>query len=158
MTGVAMLCGFKWKPALAASLGFNCYRMGVEWARIEPSQGEFSNAELDHYARMLDACRAKGLRPVVTLNHFTTPLWFAADEDNGVVFYIYSEAESFKIKRMRRNPAVRLALVVDGQAAADDLGLQAPRRLPPVHLQVLDGEPRFSAVWFGVPQAPGRCC
>lgn len=37
-----------------------------------------------------------------------TPLWFAADED-GAVFYIYSEAESFKIKRMRRNPSVRLA-------------------------------------------------
>jgi beta-glucosidase len=63
--------------AIAASLGFNCYRLGVEWARIEPSEGDFSNAELDHYARMLDSCRAHGLRPVVTLNHFTVPLWFA---------------------------------------------------------------------------------
>jgi len=64
--------------ALAARLGFNCYRMGIEWARIEPSEGHFSNAELDHYARMLEACRAAGLRPVVTFNHFTVPLWFAA--------------------------------------------------------------------------------
>ena len=64
--------------AIAASLGFNCYRMGIEWARIEPSEGQFSNAELDHYARVLEACRAHGLRPVVTFNHFTTPLWFAA--------------------------------------------------------------------------------
>ena len=63
--------------ALAARLGFNCYRMGIEWSRIEPSEGQFSNAELDHYARMLEACRAHGLRPVVTFNHFTTPLWFA---------------------------------------------------------------------------------
>ncbi len=63
--------------ALAAKLGFNSYRLGVEWARIEPSEGHFSNAELDHYARMLEACRAHGLRPIVTLNHFTTPLWFA---------------------------------------------------------------------------------
>ncbi|MGN6847875.1 MAG: glycoside hydrolase family 1 protein [Sphingomicrobium sp.] len=62
---------------IAAKLGFNCYRLGIEWARIEPSEGHFSNAELDHYARMLDACRARGLRPIVTLNHFTTPLWFA---------------------------------------------------------------------------------
>lgn len=63
--------------AIAGGLGFNCYRLGVEWARIEPSEGCFSNAELDHYARMLEACRAHGLRPIVTLNHFTVPLWFA---------------------------------------------------------------------------------
>lgn len=63
--------------ALAAGLGFNCYRLGVEWARIEPSEGYFSNAELDHYARVLEACWARGLKPIVTLNHFTTPLWFA---------------------------------------------------------------------------------
>jgi beta-glucosidase len=63
--------------AIAGSLGFNCYRLGVEWARIEPSEGFFSEAELDHYARVLEACRARGLKPMVTLNHFTTPLWFA---------------------------------------------------------------------------------
>ena len=63
--------------AIAAGLGFNCYRLGIEWARIEPNQGHFSNAELDHYARVLEACRAQGLKPIVTFNHFTTPLWFA---------------------------------------------------------------------------------
>ena len=64
--------------AIAARLGFNCYRLGIEWARIEPSEGAFSNAELDHYARVLETCRAHGLKPVVTFNHFTTPIWFAA--------------------------------------------------------------------------------
>ncbi|WP_239987349.1 glycoside hydrolase family 1 protein [Sphingosinithalassobacter portus] len=64
--------------ALAAGLGFNCYRLGIEWARIEPSEGHFSNAELDHYARVLECCRSHGLRPIVTFNHFTTPIWFAA--------------------------------------------------------------------------------
>jgi beta-glucosidase len=63
--------------ALARRLGFNCYRLGIEWSRIEPSEGHFSTAELDHYARMLEACRAQGLKPVVTFNHFTVPLWFA---------------------------------------------------------------------------------
>lgn len=63
--------------AIAGGLGFNCYRLGVEWSRIEPSESYFSEAELDHYARMLEACRARGLKPMVTLNHFTTPLWFA---------------------------------------------------------------------------------
>ncbi len=63
--------------SIAQSLGLNAYRLGIEWARIEPSEGSFSNAELDHYAAMLTACRARGLNPIVTLNHFTTPLWFA---------------------------------------------------------------------------------
>jgi len=64
--------------AIAAKLGFNCYRMGIEWARIEPNEGCFSNAELDHYADVLETCRARGLKPVVTFNHFTTPIWFSA--------------------------------------------------------------------------------
>ncbi len=63
---------------IAARLGFNCYRLGIEWSRIEPSEGSFSNAELDHYARVLETCHAHGLKPIVTLNHFTVPIWFAA--------------------------------------------------------------------------------
>lgn len=63
--------------AIAARLGFNCYRMGIEWARVEPTEGFYSNAEFDHYAQVLEACRAHGLKPVVTFNHFTVPLWFA---------------------------------------------------------------------------------
>jgi beta-glucosidase len=61
--------------ALLAELGFNAYRFSIEWARIEPEEGEFSYAELEHYRRMLAACHEHGLRPVVTLHHFTTPRW-----------------------------------------------------------------------------------
>ncbi|MEO8777605.1 MAG: family 1 glycosylhydrolase [Rhodanobacter sp.] len=64
--------------ALAAQLGFNCYRLGIEWSRIQPSPDFFSVAELDHYARVLETCHQHGLKPVVTLNHFTVPTWFAA--------------------------------------------------------------------------------
>jgi beta-glucosidase len=64
--------------AIAASLGFNCHRFGIEWARIEPEPGSFSMAALDHYKRVLDACRVHGLKPMVTFSHFTTPRWFAA--------------------------------------------------------------------------------
>lgn len=63
--------------AIAADLGFDAYRMGIEWSRIEPSEGCFSIAELDHYAVMLETCRRHGLRPIVSFNHFTTPIWFA---------------------------------------------------------------------------------
>ena len=63
--------------AIARALGLNCYRFGIEWARIEPEPGAFSQGELDHYARVLDSCRAHGLLPILTYNHFTVPLWFA---------------------------------------------------------------------------------
>ena len=62
---------------LARGMGLNTYRFSLEWARIEPAPGEFSIAMLDHYKAMIAGCRARGLVPVVTFNHFTTPLWFA---------------------------------------------------------------------------------
>src|SRR5512138_3105926 len=64
--------------ALLADLGFNAYRFSLEWSRIEPEDGEFSRAALDHYKRMCDACLARGLHPIVTFHHFTTPRWVAA--------------------------------------------------------------------------------
>ncbi len=63
--------------ALLASLGQNAHRLSVEWSRIEPAEGEFSTAALDHYARVLDSVAAHGLTAFVTLYHFTLPRWFA---------------------------------------------------------------------------------
>jgi beta-glucosidase len=61
--------------ALLAELGFNAYRFSIEWARIEPEEGEFSYAALEHYRRMLAACHEHGIQPVVTFHHFTSPRW-----------------------------------------------------------------------------------
>ena len=68
---------FEEDVAIAAGLGLNCHRIGIEWARIEPEPGLFSSAELDRCRRILDACHARGLAPMVTYNHFTVPRWFA---------------------------------------------------------------------------------
>ena len=62
--------------AIVADLGLNSYRFSLEWARIEPEDGAFSRAEIDHYRRMIDAVRLAGLVPFVTLHHFTSPRWF----------------------------------------------------------------------------------
>lgn len=64
---------------LLADAGLNGYRFSIEWARIEPEEGEISRAEIDHYRRMVDTCLSFGLNPVVTLHHFTQPRWFTAD-------------------------------------------------------------------------------
>jgi beta-glucosidase len=63
--------------ALLAGLGLNVYRFSVEWSRIEPAEGAFDKAQLDHYRQMVEACRKYRMAPMVTLNHFTLPLWLA---------------------------------------------------------------------------------
>ena len=62
---------------LVAGLGLDAYRFSVEWARVEPSEGEFSAEALAHYRAIADRCVAAGIAPVVTYNHFTAPHWFA---------------------------------------------------------------------------------
>lgn len=63
--------------ALLAGFGFNTYRFSIEWSRIEPNQGFFSNAELDYYKRLIEACRRHGVAPAVTFLHGAAPRWFA---------------------------------------------------------------------------------
>ncbi len=62
---------------LVAGLGFDHYRFSLEWSRIEPAPGEFSIVALDHYRRVCDALAERGVEPVVTFHHFTTPAWLA---------------------------------------------------------------------------------
>lgn len=63
---------------LLAGAGFTDYRFSIEWARIEPEPGEILSTQLEHYRRMIEGAVARGLRPFVTLHHFTTPKWFAS--------------------------------------------------------------------------------
>jgi beta-glucosidase len=70
-----------WKNAeqdfdLARSLGINALRLSVEWSRIEPLQGQWDNAALARYREILKGLQDRGIRPFVTLHHFTNPLWF----------------------------------------------------------------------------------
>ncbi len=61
---------------LVAGLGLDAYRFSVEWARVEPAEGQFSAQALAHYRAIGDHCLALGIAPVVTYNHFTSPHWF----------------------------------------------------------------------------------
>jgi beta-glucosidase len=62
---------------IAKSLGHTAHRLSVEWARIEPEEGKFDEAAIAHYRRVLAALQARGLKPFITLWHFTQPLWFS---------------------------------------------------------------------------------
>lgn len=63
--------------AVLAALGLDAYRFSIEWARIEPEEGCFSQSALDHYQRCIDACLQRGLAPVLSFHHFSQPLWQA---------------------------------------------------------------------------------
>lgn len=62
---------------LVVDMGLNAYRFSIEWARIQPEPDRFDAEALTHYEAIIDYCREVGIEPVVTLNHFTNPFWFA---------------------------------------------------------------------------------
>ena len=72
----------------------NALRLSIEWSRIFPNttagvdisggitpavlaalDGLADQTEVEHYRAVLTAVRARGLQPMVTLNHFSLPLW-----------------------------------------------------------------------------------
>jgi beta-glucosidase len=63
---------------IVASLGLASYRFSLEWSRIEPAEGEWSHAAIAHYRRIGEALLARGIEPVITFHHFTTPRWVVA--------------------------------------------------------------------------------
>ncbi len=66
---------FKEDFALAKELGHNAHRFSIEWSRIQPRPGFFDVAAIDHYRQVLEELRRLGIEPIVTLHHFTNPLW-----------------------------------------------------------------------------------
>ncbi len=60
-----------------AALGQNAHRFSLEWSRIEPEPGRFDAEAVDHYVQVARRCTELGMEPLVTLHHFTLPLWLA---------------------------------------------------------------------------------
>jgi beta-glucosidase len=62
---------------LREELGLNSYRFSIEWSRLQPGPGQWDPEAVAHYHAVIDDCRARGVEPMVTLHHFSEPLWFA---------------------------------------------------------------------------------
>lgn len=60
---------------LMADAGLNAYRFSLEWARIEPAEGKFCEEAIEHYRDVILCCKANGIEPMVTLHHFSSPVW-----------------------------------------------------------------------------------
>src|SRR6266487_651163 len=61
---------------LLRELNQNAHRLSIEWSRIEPSEGMFDTKQIRHYRDVLGEMREQAILPMVTLHHFTNPLWF----------------------------------------------------------------------------------
>ncbi len=68
----------RWREddTLMHGMGLQVARIGIEWARVEPREGEFDEEAVTHYVREAELLLSLGIQPLVTLHHFTDPMWF----------------------------------------------------------------------------------
>jgi len=67
--------GFEKDMDFAAQMHNNAHRLSIEWSRIEPQEGQWDTAAIDRYRAMLESMRERGIEPMITLHHFTSPQW-----------------------------------------------------------------------------------
>jgi beta-glucosidase len=58
------------------SLNMNSFRFGIEWSRVEPSEGEWNQDAIEHYRSYIQALRDRGVEPFLNIWHWTSPVWF----------------------------------------------------------------------------------
>ncbi len=81
----------------AAEMHNNAQRISVEWSRIEPEPDKWDNWALERYRDMLKAMRERGMTPMVTLHHFTNPLWI--DDHSG---WLWDEVPAYFVRFVRK--------------------------------------------------------
>jgi beta-glucosidase len=62
---------------LARKLNMNAWRFSIEWSRIQPEEGAWNAEAVQHYKQYMGELQRQGMEPVLTLFHFTLPVWFA---------------------------------------------------------------------------------
>ena len=69
--------GGRWKEDMenAANCGQNAHRLSIEWSRVQPKPDQWDDDALAYYREMITGMCKMGLRPMVTLLHFSDPLW-----------------------------------------------------------------------------------
>jgi beta-glucosidase/6-phospho-beta-glucosidase/beta-galactosidase len=59
----------------ARSLGCDIFRFSIAWARVEPSPGRFDSNAIAHYRKVVELIKEAEMQPLITLHHFTWPVW-----------------------------------------------------------------------------------
>jgi beta-glucosidase len=63
---------------LLKKMHMNAFRFSIEWSRVEPEEGAWNAEAIEHYKNYVMELKKRGIEPIVTLFHFTLPLWFTA--------------------------------------------------------------------------------
>jgi len=66
---------------LLTELHVDSYRFSIEWARVMPTRRTIDEVALAHYRTLLEALVARGIRPMVTVHHFSNPVWIDDPRD-----------------------------------------------------------------------------
>jgi len=90
---------------LLKDLGVNSYRFSLEWSRIEPEEDTWDHKAMAHYQEIIDILRENNIEPMVTIHHFTHPLWFIrkAWHDGASIekFLVYAEKMVSSLKGVK---------------------------------------------------------
>ncbi|HEY0904881.1 MAG TPA: family 1 glycosylhydrolase [Marmoricola sp.] len=130
--------------AIVADLGLNAYRFSIEWARVEPEEGEFSRAQVEHYRRVIDTVRSAGLEPFVTLHHFTNPRWFVRRggwraDDAADLFARYVERLTPLLDGLRHVCTINEPNIASALSRLSEPGTMQAAGLPDPDVAVSDG-------------------
>jgi beta-glucosidase len=60
---------------LLKDLGVNAYRFSLEWSRIQPKENIWDEGAIAHYQDIINILLENNIEPMVTIHHFTHPLW-----------------------------------------------------------------------------------
>jgi beta-glucosidase len=91
---------------LLKGLGVNAYRFSIEWSRIQPKENIWDDRAIAHYQEIIDILKQDNIEPMITIHHFTHPLWcikkYPWHEDASVAKFLeYTERILAEIKGVR---------------------------------------------------------
>jgi len=71
--------GGRWREDFdrASEMGQNAFRISIEWSRVQPDPNRWDEDVLDYYRQILRGLLERGMTPMVTLHHFSEPLWIS---------------------------------------------------------------------------------
>ena len=85
---------------LIQNLNVTHYRFSLEWSRIEPTMGEWDEDAIAWYSDLVDRLLERGIQPMVTLHHFTNPLWWedlgAFEKESNIIYWIRFSSRMFE--------------------------------------------------------------
>ena len=86
---------------LIQNLKVTHYRFSLEWSRIEPEMGVWNEDAIAWYSGLVDDLLQRGIQPMVTLHHFTNPLWWedlgAFEKEANIVYWIRFSTKMFEV-------------------------------------------------------------